>query len=131
LRQVAQRNLAEVERAISTYFLRLDGLEPVSREELRRKMTARTVTLIDVRPGEEFAAGHIRGAVNIPLKDLTRRPRELPKNEEIVAYCRGPFCLMSFEAVDMLRRRGLAARRLEDGYPEWKLEGLPVESSAA
>jgi ArsR family transcriptional regulator len=131
LRRVAKRNLAEVERAISTYFLRLDGLEPVSREQLRRKMTARTVTLIDVRPCEEFAAGHIRGAVNIPLKDLARRLRELPKNEEVVAYCRGPFCLMSFEAVDMLRRRGLTARRLEDGYPEWKLEGLPVESSAA
>ena len=131
LRRVAKRNLAEVERAISTYFLRLDGLEPVSREELRRKLTARTVTLIDVRPCEEFAAGHIRGAVNIPLKDLARRLRELPKNEEVVAYCRGPFCLMSFEAVDVLRRRGLTARRLEDGYPEWKLEGLPVESSAA
>jgi rhodanese-related sulfurtransferase len=131
LRRVAKRNLAEVERAISTYFLRLDGLEPVSREELRRKMTARTVTLIDVRPCEEFAAGHIRGAVNIPLKDLARRLRELPKNEEVVAYCRGPFCLMSFEAVDVLRRRGLTARRLEDGYPEWKLEGLPIESSAA
>ncbi len=131
LRRVAKRNLAEVERAISTYFLRLDGLEPVSREELRRKMTARTVTLIDVRPCEEFAAGHIRGAVNIPLKDLARRLRELPKNEEVVAYCRGPFCLMSFEAVDVLRRRGFTARRLEDGYPEWKLEGLPVESSAA
>jgi len=131
LRRVAKRNLAEVERAISTYFLCLDGLEPVSREELRRKMKARTVTLIDVRPCEEFAAGHIRGAVNIPLKDLARRLRELPKNEEVVAYCRGPFCLMSFEAVDLLRRRGLTARRLEDGYPEWKLEGLPVESSAA
>src|SRR5216683_3031874 len=131
LRRVAKRNLAEVERAISTYFLRLDGLEPVSREELRRKLRARTVTLIDVRPCEEFAAGHILGAVNIPLKDLARRLRELPKNEEVVAYCRGPFCLMSFEAVDVLRRRGLTARRLEDGYPEWKLEGLPVESSAA
>ena len=131
LRRVAKRNLAEVERAISTYFLRLDGLEPVSREELRRKMKARTVTLIDVRPCEEFAAGHISGAVNIPLKDLARRLRELPKNEEVVAYCRGPFCLMSFEAVDVLRWRGLTARRLEDGYPEWKLEGLPVESSAA
>ncbi len=131
LRRVAKRNLAEVERAISTYFLRLDGLEPVSREELRRKLRARTVTLIDVRPCEEFAAGHIRGAVNIPLKDLARRLRELPKNEEVVAYCRGPFCLMSFEAVDVLRRRGFTARRLEDGYPEWKLEGLPVESSAA
>lgn len=131
LRRVAKRNLAEVERAISTYFLHLDGLEPVSREELRRKIRARTVTLIDVRPCEEFAAGHIPGAVNIPLKDLARRLRELPKNEEVVAYCRGPFCLMSFEAVDMLRRRGLTARRLEDGYPEWKLEGLPIESSAA
>jgi rhodanese-related sulfurtransferase/predicted transcriptional regulator len=130
LRRVAQRNLAEVERAISTHFLRLDGLEPVSREELRRKIKAGTVTLIDVRPCEEFAAGHIRGAVNIPLKDLAQRLRQLPKKAEIVAYCRGPYCLMSFEAVDLLRRRGLTARRLEDGYPEWKLEGLPVESSA-
>ena len=131
LRRVAKRNLAEVERTISAFFLRLDGLEPVSREELGRKMKARTVTLIDVRPCEEFAAGHIPGAVNIPLKDLDRRLRELPKNEEVVAYCRGPYCLMSFEAVDLLRRRGLTARRLEDGYPEWKLDGLPVESSAA
>lgn len=131
LRRVAKRNLAEVERAISTHFLRLDGLEPVSRDELRRKMKARTVTLIDVRPCEEFAAGHIPGAVNIPLKDLARRLRELPKKAEVVAYCRGPFCLMSFEAVNLLRQCGLTARRLEDGYPEWKLEGLPVESSAA
>lgn len=131
LRRVARRNLAEVERAISRHFVCWDSLEPVSREELMRRMRSGTVTLIDVRPSEEFAAGHIPGAVNIPLNDLARRLRELPKKQQVVAYCRGPFCLMSFEAVDMLRRRGLKARRLEDGYPEWRLAGLPVESSAA
>ena len=86
------------------------------------------VAVLDVRPAEEFAAGHVPGALNIPLDQLEKRMRELPKRKEIVAYCRGPFCLMSFEAVQLLRKKGLKARRLENGLPEWRLAGLPVEA---
>jgi ArsR family transcriptional regulator len=85
------------------------------------------VLVLDVRPPEEYAAGHLPGAVNIPIKQLENRLAELPKRKEIVAYCRGPYCLMSFDAVDKLRKRGLRARRLQDGFPEWKAAGLPVE----
>ncbi len=128
LRRIAERNVAEVERVIKNYFHELDSLEPVSRAELARKMKSGAVTIIDVRPPEEFASGHIAGAVNIPLKELASKLRSLPKSREIVAYCRGPFCVLSYEAVQMMRGRGLRARRLEDGYPEWKIAGLPVES---
>lgn len=88
------------------------------------------VTLIDTRPKEEFAAGHLPGAINLPLSELKRRLRELPRDQQIVAYCRGPYCVLSYEAVAELRKRGFKASRLEDGYPEWKAAGLPVESSA-
>jgi rhodanese-related sulfurtransferase len=85
------------------------------------------VTVIDVRPPEEFAAGHIPGAINVPLGELERWARAAPRSKQIVAYCRGPYCLMAFEAVAQLRRKGLKARRLADGFPEWKTAGLPVE----
>jgi rhodanese-related sulfurtransferase len=84
------------------------------------------VTVLDVRPEDEFAAGHLPQAVNIPLRQLARRLRDLPKNRTIVAYCRGPYCVLAFEAVALLRDRGFKVRRLEDGYPEWKAAGLPV-----
>ncbi len=87
-------------------------------------------TVVDVRPPEEFAAGHLPGAVNLPLQDLARRLSELPRKAEVVAYCRGPYCLMAYEAVTRLRKRGMKARRLENGFPEWKLAGLPVETGA-
>ncbi len=87
--------------------------------------------MIDVRPEEEFAAGHIAGAINVPLKDLARGLKELPPTAEVVAYCRGPYCVLSYEAVWALRHRGFKARRLEEGYPEWKLAGLPVQARSA
>jgi rhodanese-related sulfurtransferase len=85
------------------------------------------VTVLDVRPPEEFAAGHVPGAVNIPVHELEKRLAELPKRREVVAYCRGPYCLMSYDAVVLLRKKGLKARRLQDGLPEWRLAGLPVQ----
>jgi ArsR family transcriptional regulator len=103
----------------------------VTRKELLRRMRDGLVTVIDTRRPEEFAAGHLRGAINLPLSVLKRRLRELPRDQEIVAYCRGQYCVLSYEAVAELRRRGFKAFRLEDGYPEWKAAGLPIERSAS
>ena len=127
LRQVAERNVAEVQRLLEGYFRERDSLEPIGREELLKRMRRGMITVIDVRPAEEFSAGHIAGAISIPLEQLKRRLREIPRRREIVAYCRGPYCLMAYEAVSELRRRGFRARRLKEGYPEWKSAGLPVE----
>jgi ArsR family transcriptional regulator len=126
LRRVAERNLAEVEGVVQSYFDQRDSLEPVSRKELRKRMREGGVTVLDVRPADEFALGHIPGAVNIPLRELKTRLSELDKAHEIVAYCRGPYCVLSFEAIAALRRKGYSARRLEDGMPEWRAAGLPV-----
>jgi ArsR family transcriptional regulator len=127
LRGVAERNLAEVEKLVSGYFRSKDSFEPVSPGELLHRAREGLVTVLDVRPPEEFAAGHLPNAINIPLKELKRRLGELPRDQEVVAYCRGPYCVLAYEAVAELRRRGFTARRLEDGLPEWKLAGLPVE----
>jgi rhodanese-related sulfurtransferase/predicted transcriptional regulator len=131
LSRVTQRNVGAVEKVLNSYFRERDNLEPVSRKELLQRMRDGLVTLIDTRPAEEFAAGHLRGALNVPLSELKRRLRELPRNQEIVAYCRGPYCVLSYEVVAELRRRGFKAFRLEDGYPEWKAAGLPIEDSTA
>jgi rhodanese-related sulfurtransferase/predicted transcriptional regulator len=131
LGQVAERNLAQVREVVSSYFRERDALEPISRKELTRRLRDDIVTLLDVRPDDEFAAGHLPNAINIPLRDLPRRLRELPKNREIVAYCRGAYCVLAFEAVALLRRRGFTAMRLEEGFPEWRAAGLPVESGRA
>ena len=130
LRQIAERNLAEVGRVVANYFRERDQLEPVSRTELLRRMRRRLVTVIDVRPAEEFAAGHIPGALNLPLKMLPTGLKHIRAAKEIVAYCRGPYCVLSFEAVALLRQRGFMARRLEDGYPEWRIAGLPIATSS-
>ena len=127
LRHVAERNLAEVRAVVDGYFAERDGLEPVSRRELARRIKDGLVTVLDVRPDDEFRAGHLPQAVNIPLRELARRLGEIPKKREVVAYCRGPYCVLAFEAVALLRQRGFKARRLEDGYPEWKAAGMPVE----
>ncbi len=119
---------AEIERLVRLFYFSKDDFEPVPPRELLERARKGLVAVLDVRPAEEFAAGHVPGALNIPLDQLEKRMRELPKRKEIVAYCRGPFCLMSFEAVHLLRRKGLKARRLENGLPEWRLAGLPVES---
>jgi len=130
LRRIAERNVAEVERVIRSYFHNRDSLEPISRAELLHRSRAGEVSILDVRPEDEFALGHLPGAVNIPLRKLEMRLAEFDPAQEIVAYCRGPYCVLSYEAVAMLRARGLKARRLEDGLPEWRAAGLPVATDA-
>ncbi|WP_163271062.1 ArsR/SmtB family transcription factor [Chelativorans alearense] len=125
---VATRNLAEVDRIRQIYFDERDSMEPVSRDELLERTRDDLVTVLDVRPPDEFAVGHLPGAVNIPLSELEARLAELDSDHEIVAYCRGPWCVLSFEAVAALRARGFKVRRLEDGLPEWRAAGLPVEA---
>lgn len=130
LRQVAERNIAEVDRILRGYFADRDSLEPVSREELLARSRAGLVTVLDVRPADEFALGHVPGAVNIPLAELKERLADLDPAQEIVAYCRGAYCVLSFEAVAALRARGFKARRLVEGLPEWRAAGFPVERPA-
>lgn len=130
LRGLAEQNRAEVREIVESYFNRLDGLEPVSHNELVSRLEDGSVTLLDVRPEDEFALGHLPGALNVPLAELEQRLSELPKDQEIIAYCRGAYCVLSFEAVAVLRAKGYKVRRLEDGFPEWKAAGLLVETSA-
>jgi rhodanese-related sulfurtransferase len=126
LQTLAEARLAEVGRLVTDFFSGADGLEPVESAELLRRDLGGHVVVIDVRPPEEYAAGHIAGALSVPLADLERRLAELPRGKRIVAYCRGPYCVLAAEAVHRLRRRGRDARRLHDGYPEWRDAGLPV-----
>jgi len=126
LRRIAERNVAEVERVIRSYFHNRDSLEPISREELLRRSRGGEVMILDVRPEDEFALGHLPGAVNMPLHQLEKRLAEFDPAQEIVAYCRGPYCVLSYEAVAILRARGFKARRLEDGLPEWRAAGLAI-----
>lgn len=129
LRQVAERNVAEVGRIVGGYFDDRDAMEPVSREELLERSRRGQVTVLDVRPANEFSSGHLPHAVNIPLEELEARLGDLDPAVNIVAYCRSAYCVLSFEAVATLRQRGFTVHRLEDGYPEWKAAGLPVETS--
>lgn len=131
LRISAERHSAEVESILSGYFRDRDDMEPVSREELLRRAKDGLVTVLDVRPADEYAAGHLPGAVNIQPSELGKRLKDIPKDHEVIAYCRGAYCVLSFEAVAELRKKGFNARRLEEGYPEWKAAGLPVISSAS
>ena len=127
LSDAAERNLAEVDRIRRTYYAACDSLEAVPREELLARMRDGLVTVLDVRPDDEFAAGHLPGAVNVPLDELEERLADFDRDREVVAYCRGRWCVLSYEAVAALRARGFRARRLQDGWPEWKAAGLPVE----
>jgi ArsR family transcriptional regulator len=131
LQRVGERNLAEARDIVRGYFHARDTLEPISRKEIVRRIREGSVTVLDVRPRDEYAVGHLPNAIGIPLKELSRRLKEMPKSREIVAYCRGPYCVLAFEAVALLRDRGFKVRRLEGGYPEWRAAGLPVESAAA
>ncbi|MBC8337329.1 MAG: metalloregulator ArsR/SmtB family transcription factor [Rhodospirillales bacterium] len=130
LRRTAEKNFAEMGRLIDGFLLSRDSLEPVSQAELSERMREGLVTVIDVRPTEEFAAGHLSDAINIPLDQLDQKLSHLPTDGDVVAYCRGPYCLLAYEAVNRLRSKGIPARRLEDGFPEWKLAGLPVDRTA-
>ena len=127
MRAAGEAHVAELDKLIKEYLNAKDELEPVAARELLERATSGLVTILDVRPPEEYRAGHLPGAINIPLADVAKRVSELPADREVVAYCRGPYCLMSYDAVALLRKKGRKARRLQDGYPEWKLLGLPVE----
>jgi rhodanese-related sulfurtransferase/DNA-binding transcriptional ArsR family regulator len=131
LRRIAERNVAEVARVVHSYFDSRDSLEPVSRDELMRRLRSRSVTVLDVRPHDEFALGHIPGAVNVPLSALAQHLSALERSREIIAYCRGTYCVLSFEAVALLRQKGFKVRRLEDGMPEWRAAGFPVVEGSA
>ena len=125
-RAVAERHIAEVNKLVDTYLTVKDELEPIPRGELLDRVKQGLVTVLDVRPVEEYAAGHVPGAVNVPLSELESHLENLGKDQEVVAYCRGPHCILAFDAVAKCRAKGLTAHRLEDGFPEWKLSGLPV-----
>ena len=129
LRAVAERHVTDVQHLVTTYLTVKDNLEPIPRAELLERARDGLITVLDVRPAEEYASGHVPGAVNIPLQDLEKWIEKLDKNQEIVAYCRGPHCVLAFDAVARLREKGIKARRMEDGYPEWKTAGLPIEES--
>ena len=126
LRDLARGRLAEVDRIVQDYFVARDALEPVSRSELIDRAGRGDVVILDVRPADEYTAGHIPGALSVPLDRLDAALAGLPKRAQIVAYCRGPYCVMAPQAVERLRAKGFKARRLADGLPEWRLAGLPV-----
>jgi rhodanese-related sulfurtransferase/biotin operon repressor len=125
--QLGEARSAEIERLIATYLLDKDALEAVSFDELRERARKGLVTILDVRPRDEYEAGHLPGALCMPVPELLQRIGELPRRKEVIAYCRGPYCVMSFEAVALLRKQGRKARRLADGLPQWRASGLPVE----
>jgi len=122
--KIGEKNLAGVDKILREYFFARDDMTPITREELVEKSRADLVTVLDVRPESEFESAHIPGAINIPFEELEKRLSELDPNKEIIAYCRGPYCVLSFEAVAKLRAKGLTTRRLEDGLPEWRAAGL-------
>jgi rhodanese-related sulfurtransferase len=126
LQALGRNRLAEIQQAAKRYIDGRDELEPVTLKELRRRLRDDEVTLIDVRPVEEYRAGHIPGALSIPVNQLKRRLPEIPKGREVIAYCRGPYCVYSVEAVEILRKNGYKARRAGAGLPDWRASGLPV-----
>ena len=128
MRELAEDHIEELELLIATFLTSRDAMDPIPAVELLARAREGSVTVLDVRPPEEYAAGHLPGAINIPLNELEKNLARLPGGEEVVAYCRGPYCVLAFEAVAKLRAKGFKARRLQDGLPEWRLAGLPVET---
>lgn len=126
LQSLARMRLAEVERVVREFYDDPEGLEPVGSQELIRRMEAGEITLLDVRPEDEFDSGHLPGARSVPLPELRQRLDELPRDREVVAYCRGPYCMLSVEAVEVLRREGFRARVMKEGLPDWRAAGRPV-----
>lgn len=131
IRSVAERTIAEVNQLVETYLKLKDDLEPIPAEELLLRARQGLVTILDVRPVEEFRAGHLPGAINMPLSQLEKHIGSLSVAKEIVAYCRGPYCVLAYDAVARLREKGFKAHRLENGFPEWRYAGHPVESGSA
>jgi rhodanese-related sulfurtransferase len=131
IRELGKARLSEIDRIAAQYLKGREGMEALGATELRRRLDAHDVVVLDVRPQMEYEAGHIAGARSIPIEELNRRLSELPKSREIVAYCRGPYCVFADEAVALLRARGLRARRLTEGFPDWKSRGWPVEAGIA
>jgi rhodanese-related sulfurtransferase len=131
LRHTAEARLAELDEVARDYLIGRDDFEPIDRSELVRRLRAGTVTLIDVRPAEEYRQAHIEGAISVPLEELPRWARTAPKKQPVVAYCRGPYCVYALQAVEALRKRGIEAVRAEDGVSEWRAAGLPVAAGAA
>ncbi|ABI56110.1 ArsR/SmtB family transcription factor [Alkalilimnicola ehrlichii MLHE-1] len=127
LRGVAEHNIVEMQQLLESYFEGSQTLEAIHADDLTARLRDGLVTLLDVRPEQEYRTGHLPGAINIPAAELERRLRDLPPDREVVAYCRGPYCALAHKAVRVLREHGLQARRLADGYPEWRAAGLPVE----
>jgi rhodanese-related sulfurtransferase len=126
VQQVAAEHVAGLDRLAEAYLGSREEIEVIGREELAARLARREVLVVDVRPAPEYAAGHIAGARSVPVTELRRRLRALPRDAEVVAYCRGPYCVYADDAVRALTRHGLRARRLADGYPQWKQAGLPV-----
>jgi rhodanese-related sulfurtransferase/biotin operon repressor len=126
IRDLGHRQFAEVDRLLKTYVKERERLEGVTARELLKRIRRDEVIVLDVRPISEYRAGHILGAHSVPVKELHRRLVELPKDREVIAYCRGPFCVYADEAVAVLRQRGYRARRLDVGFPDWKSAGMPV-----
>lgn len=127
LRKIAEKNLAEVDQLVNSYLKLKDTLEPVEAEDLLQRIKDGLVIVLDVRPPDEFAAGHVPGSINVPVKELEKQIKKLDNKKEIIAYCRGPYCVLSYDTVAILRNKGFKARRLKDGMPEWKRAGMPVE----
>jgi len=127
LQGLAEKRTAEIREIARQFFEERDSLEPISMSELQKRLRADSAIILDVRPSEEYRAGHIPGAISIPLPELRKRMEELPSDREVIAYCRGPYCVLSVEAVRMLRNAGFKAIRLKEGLPEWRQAGLPVK----
>jgi rhodanese-related sulfurtransferase/DNA-binding transcriptional ArsR family regulator len=130
IRSVAEHQLADFDRLVRDHFANRSDAEAVPMAELLRRARAADVVILDTRPANEYAAGHIAGAISVPVDDLRRRLKELPKDKEYVAYCRGPYCVYADQAVELLQAKGRRARRLLEGFPEWRAAGLPIESGA-
>jgi rhodanese-related sulfurtransferase len=131
VRDVAGSQLAELDELATAYLGDRSALDTVTHKELAKRLREGDVIVLDVRPEPEFHAGHISGAISLPIKEITRRLRAIPKDRQVVAYCRGPYCVYADDAVRALKRRGYEAARLEDGYPEWARAGLPVDVTEA
>lgn len=129
LREVGEKQIAEIERLVLTFFKDRAALQAVTSTELQERMKNGSIVVVDVRPEQEYRAGHVQGARSIPFEELEDRLRELPKSRTIIAYCRGPYCVFADEAVALLRARGYKAIRLNEGFPEWKIRGYAVETS--